>query len=222
MSTTVISREEAKAAGLKRYFTGEPCRHGHLCERYLWGACVECYRLHDSKPNRKDYHRSTDRAWRKSNPEKVAAKNIRAYQKARPDRLAAAAAYRADNSDQVRECNRRWRSENAESVAERKAVYYAANKTEFFMRNRLRSARVRAAEGRFTKEDVAQRLKAQGGRCAYCKTCIKHAFEIDHVQPITKGGSNWPHNIQLTCPSCNSRKGNKEPERFARELGLLI
>jgi hypothetical protein len=40
---TVISRQEAEEAGLGRYFTGEPCRHGHVAERYTQnGICVQC------------------------------------------------------------------------------------------------------------------------------------------------------------------------------------
>ena len=29
----LISRADAKARGLKRYFTGIPCKHGHVSER---------------------------------------------------------------------------------------------------------------------------------------------------------------------------------------------
>ena len=44
MSTKVIiSRAAAAAAGLKRYYTGEPCKHQHLAERYVTtGGCLEC------------------------------------------------------------------------------------------------------------------------------------------------------------------------------------
>ncbi len=39
----VISRVEAIAAGLKRYYTGEPCKHGHVAERYTTtSGCLEC------------------------------------------------------------------------------------------------------------------------------------------------------------------------------------
>lgn len=39
----IITREAAKAQGLKRYFTGEQCRNGHTGERYVTtGQCVEC------------------------------------------------------------------------------------------------------------------------------------------------------------------------------------
>jgi hypothetical protein len=41
----IISRAEAKAKGLNRYFTGKPCKHGHVAERVVFnGACVECER----------------------------------------------------------------------------------------------------------------------------------------------------------------------------------
>ncbi len=38
-----VTRAEAKARGLKRYFTGNPCKHGHIAERYtVFGKCVVC------------------------------------------------------------------------------------------------------------------------------------------------------------------------------------
>jgi len=41
----IISRAEAKAKGLKRYFTGKPCKHGHVAERQVYNAtCVVCER----------------------------------------------------------------------------------------------------------------------------------------------------------------------------------
>jgi hypothetical protein len=41
----IISRAEAKALGLKSFFTGKPCKHGHVAERYVSSrGCVECDR----------------------------------------------------------------------------------------------------------------------------------------------------------------------------------
>jgi hypothetical protein len=43
----VISRAEAKAAGLKRYFTGLPCPNGHIAARFVrQGNCTECHLDH--------------------------------------------------------------------------------------------------------------------------------------------------------------------------------
>ena len=49
METTLpmktISLQEAKAQGLSRYFTGEPCKRGHIAERTVGARrCVECNR----------------------------------------------------------------------------------------------------------------------------------------------------------------------------------
>src|ERR1700744_6069952 len=39
----LISRKDAAKLGLKKYFTGEPCKNGHNCERYVTsGSCQEC------------------------------------------------------------------------------------------------------------------------------------------------------------------------------------
>jgi len=49
----IISRDNAHALGLKRYFTGEPCKRGHVVERYVsTGACKSC--LH--RDARSDLH----------------------------------------------------------------------------------------------------------------------------------------------------------------------
>ena len=43
MDDEIVARAEALSRGLSRYFTGEPCRAGHVAERYTTSAnCVEC------------------------------------------------------------------------------------------------------------------------------------------------------------------------------------
>ncbi len=40
----IIQWPEARRAGLPRYFTGRPCVHGHVAERYTGDKhCVVCY-----------------------------------------------------------------------------------------------------------------------------------------------------------------------------------
>ena len=36
------TRKEAQAQGAPYYFTGEPCKHGHIAPRKTKGACVDC------------------------------------------------------------------------------------------------------------------------------------------------------------------------------------
>jgi 5-methylcytosine-specific restriction endonuclease McrA len=39
------TRSEAKALGAKFYFTGEPCKHGHIAPRKTKGACTACLKI---------------------------------------------------------------------------------------------------------------------------------------------------------------------------------
>lgn len=40
---TIISRASARAAGLKRYFTGRPCKRGHFAYRFMANSqCSKC------------------------------------------------------------------------------------------------------------------------------------------------------------------------------------
>ncbi len=38
------SSQEAKKSGSKYYFTGDPCRNGHLSPRHMDGNCIQCSR----------------------------------------------------------------------------------------------------------------------------------------------------------------------------------
>jgi hypothetical protein len=41
----IITRQQAITLGLKKYFTGEPCKNGHIAERYLQSStCEMCIR----------------------------------------------------------------------------------------------------------------------------------------------------------------------------------
>lgn len=58
------------------------------------------------------------------------------------------------------------------------------------------------------------------GKCAYCSA--DGAEQIDHVQPVSRGGSDAIGNLVLACASCNKSKGARTAEEFGfLELRLL-
>jgi hypothetical protein len=47
----IISRGEAIERGLKRYFTGKPCKRGHIFERHVADKnCIECRKEKQKTP----------------------------------------------------------------------------------------------------------------------------------------------------------------------------
>lgn len=38
----IIRCRDAKAQGLKHYYTGKPCKRGHVAKRFVTGGCVIC------------------------------------------------------------------------------------------------------------------------------------------------------------------------------------
>jgi 5-methylcytosine-specific restriction endonuclease McrA len=83
------TRKEAKATGSKYYYTGEPCKHGHIALRKTKGSCVECLKIEWEKSNQtraeyfKEYNRQEEvkdrkNEWYLANKDQViAAANIR-------------------------------------------------------------------------------------------------------------------------------------------------
>lgn len=51
----IITRQEAIAQGLSKYFTGKPCKNGHVSERTIRGACIECRKDWGQSPQGKAY-----------------------------------------------------------------------------------------------------------------------------------------------------------------------
>lgn len=196
-SGEIVTRAEAKASGAKFYFTGKPCSRGHVDQREVgWKKCVACNAEKQAERRARD-------------PEATLAKHKALWEKLKDDSdyLAYRDAYRLENGDILRATAAAWRITNPEK--------YRANQTN-------RYALVRGAEGKHTAVEVVALLKRQKGKCAYCKRSIVANYHKDHIQPLSKGGSNWIRNIQLLCPPCNHRKSAKDPVAFARQNGLLI
>ena len=71
----MISRADAQAKHLPRYFTGVACKHGHVAERYTASkTCCECANATANKTKAKDRARYSAQAveWGKQNPERRA------------------------------------------------------------------------------------------------------------------------------------------------------
>ena len=59
-------------------------------------------------------------------------------------------------------------------------------------------------------------LEKWGRQCAYCG--VKDVpFQIEHIHPRAKGGSNSITNLTLSCKKCNTKKGTKDIKDFLKK-----
>ncbi len=79
--------------------------------------------------------------------------------------------------------------------------------------------------------DVARRriLERDGYTCIYCGATIadnpRVIFHVDHIVPLSRGGTDAISNLVTTCHHCNTSKGAKlldaaEQERILREVAI--
>lgn len=69
----------------------------------------------------------------------------------------------------------------------------------------------KAARYRFKKLISTFKDQGKGPRCVYCGTTHfspENFLTVDHIIPLTQGGSSGYDNIVPACWSCNNKKGN--------------
>lgn len=75
-------------------------------------------------------------------------------------------------------------------------------------RRQHRSAR---AAGSFSQADIDRIYRQQNGCCQYCGIRVydRKDYHVDHVVPLSRGGTNYPANLVIACTKCNISKGDK-------------
>lgn len=90
-----------------------------------------------------------------------------------------------------------------------------AKKREYDARRRARKA---GAEGEYTMADVRRAYKAQRGKCWWCGEECGESYHVDHLVPLSRGGSNSSDNLVISCPACNCSKNDKLPYEWCGRL----
>ena len=228
VSIAIISRYQASIAGLSKYFTGRPCKRGHLYYRNTKNAtCLRCASeriryLHALDP---DARRLDAKKRYAENPEfaQRARERSRTWHETNKERARERAKrYQKENFEKLSAQWKAWREANKERKKARDEAWHKAHPEASRAQTAKRRARLKAALGRYTAKDIQTRFKLQRGRCGYCRTKLSKGYHADHIMPLVLGGANEPRNIQLLCPPCNIKKNAQHPIDFAQQRGLLL
>jgi len=184
------TRAEAKATGAKYYFTGAPCKHGHIAPRKTKGACLECIKLEwqENNTKRADY-------FKEYNQSQKGQENKKRYYENNKDTVKARAAARP--AEEKRRHKKRYHDENPE---QRKA-------TTSVRRRRFRSA----TPPWLTKEQKAaiKQLYIEAQRLT---KLTGERYVVDHIVPLISDevcGLHVPWNLRVITQDENLVKSNK-------------
>lgn len=145
-----------------------------------------------------DENRARAAAWQQANPERASELKAQYRERHRAEiRARSLARYyqlMAENPEKVRAWRRNWAKTKKGILANRAA----------------RSARRGAA---YTAEALEWIAKLEDPLCIYCG---RFATEIDHLVPITRGGTGELSNLATACRRCNARKNDMTYEEFLK------
>lgn len=193
------------------------CPQGHLYSE------ENTYRNPQGHRECRQCRRLTKQRWAKKNPDRVKEQVARTYQNHLADRqtkmrayysenkvvlLAQMAEYRRDHPDEIRTANQLYKQLFPEKVKASEQATRAKKPEQYRIGYAIQRHKRRNAPGHCSPDQLQARIDFYGGKCWMCGAPWEH---IDHVKPISKGGSNWPANLRPACEACNLRKSDQWP-----------
>ena len=185
---TLVTAKEALQLGEKYYFTGNPCKNGHISKRLVSGRqCTECAIINAT-------------AWRKENPERFRAAVKKSYYKNYENEIKRAAIYRTINRDKCILANKNYR---------------AANPHKYAIMNRYNVSKRLTAKLQRTPKWVDLEIEGVIKEIYELATVRTKLFgfswHVDHIIPLQGklvSGLHVPENLQVIPAIENMRKLN--------------
>lgn len=221
---SIVTRAQAKAAGLRRFFVGLSCKYGHVAERNFKGMCLACKNVAAQVAYRANTKKELARRalWKKHNRARINERQRAVREKNKERDREWRIAWNGKNPERQIAASARFYAKHAEVRREKSLEWYYANPEKASAHRANRRARVKSAEGTHTAEDIQRIGAAQKWKCHWCGKPTKRKYHVDHITPLSKGGSNWPSNLAIACGHCNLSKHDSDPIAFAVRRGFLL
>lgn len=213
------------------YRNKEDCRAYHK-KYYL--ANIEKWRLTAEQQaektlKNKEWHRTNPekrKMYRLGHREKRMAHSREYHQKHRNKLLAAMRERLAANRGEYARKRREHYVKNCVALREKSNAFLRANPHIRSAReSKRRALRLGASTGIDRRANEWFYLQARTSPVLNCFWCEKQIplgkRHVDHVVPISRGGSDAIENLCFSCATCNLRKKDKMPDVFCKLMGFI-
>jgi 5-methylcytosine-specific restriction endonuclease McrA len=192
MDTTNLpkTRSEAKAAGAAYYFTGEPCKHGHIAPRKTKGVCVECMKLE----------------WQRGN--ETRAEYFAEYNKSEAGQKAKRVYYERNKETVVERAQAR----TAEKKQSYRRAHKAANPDLYRELVNARRRRFRQATPKWLTAEHKLEIRMKYRLAIELSRRLGTPHAVDHIVPLQGEevcGLHVPWNMEVITQEENLKKSNK-------------
>ncbi len=116
--------------------------------------------------------------------------------------------FKEKNPNYFKEYMKEYRENNKERLSLQSKEYRKNRPEQTNARKQRRRAKLLEVGGSYSAKEWNELKRKYGNLCLCCRE--EKPLTVDHVIPLSKGGTNDIDNIQPLCVSCNSRKGTKE------------
>jgi 5-methylcytosine-specific restriction endonuclease McrA len=192
MDTTNLpkTRTEAKATGAAYYFTGEPCKHGHIAPRKTKGVCVECMKLE----------------WQRGN--ETRAEYFAEYNKSEAGQKAKRVYYERNKETVVERAQAR----TAEKKQSYRRAHKAANPDLYRELVNARRRRFRQATPKWLTAEHKLEIRMKYRLAIELSRRLGTPHAVDHIVPLQGEevcGLHVPWNMEVITQEENLKKSNK-------------
>lgn len=150
------------------------------------------------------------RRWYWQDPERARQLKREDYQRHREQRDAYSREYNRRHKELVTSIKRAYIKRHPERRKSQALAWNKRNPDMCRANRHRRRARLLAAEGTFTADDIRLQYRSQRGNCWHCGKSVGDDYHVDHLRPLAKDGSNDPRNLVISCAPCNLSKGDRQ------------
>jgi len=171
--------------------------------------CRECgnERVRKYKATHPEKAREYRQRYKENNPELFRAakkRGAKLYRERHPDKIRE---MKRESAKRNKNTKLAWNRKNKDKVAASLQKWRILHPERNAVCNRNVRAQRRGAEGKYTAEEWRKLCERYDNKCLCCGE-VK-PLTVDHVIPLSKGGTNYIENIQPLCKSCNCKKSTK-------------